>query len=219
MEFTPGQQRMLFVVIVLALIGLGIFLVTSHRSNSGAPAAQGTTAPAATSTAPAAPPATIPATTPVSTAGGAEIYQWLPFTPADLSTAAQTTLSFAKNYATWSYKESKAAYTASLSGLVTAPEQTALEAGYSTQGVSDQRISTKQVSTGSGVIDAIRSFGNGSIPGSGGQVSITFVVTINQQVASTQPTQTTNNQYAVTVVQAGSAWQVNDIELSQLGNQ
>jgi hypothetical protein len=67
------------------------------------------------------------------------------------------------------------------------------------------------VSTGSGTIDSIRSFGTGSI---------TFVVTINQQVTSTQPASTAPpQQYAVTVVSSGGTWLVSDIELSQLGNQ
>jgi hypothetical protein len=45
------------------------------------------------------------------------------------------------------------------------------------------------------------------------------VVTISQQVTSTQPATTAPpQQYAVTVVSSGSVWQVNDLELSQLGN-
>jgi hypothetical protein len=224
MDLTPGQQRLLFVVIALVLVGLGIFLVRSHNSG-GSPAAQGTPAPTPSTTTsktsmsfstgqPAAdtPPATVPAATPVSTVGGAEIYQWLPFTPADLAAAAQATVTFTKDYATWSYTENKTAYAAKLTGLVTPTELTTLESGYSTAGVSTLRVADKQVSTGSGTIDSISSFGTGP-------VSITFLVTITQQVASTQPAKTVDNQYTVTVAAAGSAWQVSDIELFGLGNQ
>ena len=50
-------------------------------------------------------------------------------------------------------------------------------------------------------------------------VSITFVVTINQQVTPTQPTGTSpSQQYAVTLVSSGGSWLVHDIELSKLGN-
>jgi hypothetical protein len=147
----------------------------------------------------------------LSTAGGAEIYQWLPFTAADLSAAAQTTLTFAKDYSTWSYTESAAAYAAKFTGLVVSQELATLKNGYSTSGVAGPRTAEKQVSTGSGTIDSIRSFGTGP-------TSITFLVTINQQVKSTQPTSTAANQYAVTVASSGSAWLVNDIELSKLGN-
>lgn len=216
MDLTPGQRRLAFVVVVLALAGLGIYLVDAH-GHGGTPAAApstsaSTTAPAAGSSSGASvPPAAVPSATPVSTAGGAEIYQWLPFTPADLSAAAGTTTSFAKAYATWSYTESATAYGATFNGLATAHEITALEAGYGTPGLAQQRTADKQVSAGSGTIGLIRAFGTGP-------TSITFVVTITNTVTSTQPTARSTSQYAVTVVSSGTAWQVNDIELAALGN-
>jgi hypothetical protein len=223
MDLTPGQQRLVFVVVVLLLVGLGVYLI-GHRSSGGAPAAASSATPSTSQasasqtpsadTAPAAdtPPSTVPAATPVSTAGGAEIYQWLPFTPAELSAAAKATTTFATDYVTWSYTENAAAYGAKLSGLVTPHELTTLEDGYSTSGVAGPRTANKQVSTGSAAIDSINSFGTGP-------VSITFVVSISQQVASTQPTSKVNGQYTVTVQSAASGWQVSDIELSGLGNQ
>jgi hypothetical protein len=218
MELTTGQRRLLFAVVVIALAGLGFYLVSS-RSSGGSPAAAASTpagsgAKTATSgpTAAGVPPSTVPAATPVATAGGAEIYQWLPFSAADLAAAAQTTVTFARDYATWSYTENAAAYAAKMSGLVTATEATTLENDYGTAGVAGPRTTDKQVSAGSGTIDSISSFGSNPSP------SITFLVTISQQVSSTQPAKSLNAQYTVTVVSSGSAWQVNDIELSGLGN-
>ncbi len=215
MQLTPGQRRLVFVVVVLALAGLGIYLIQGRHSG-GTPAA----APSASASPPASvpssggagsvPPSSVPAATPASTAGGAQIYQWLPFTAADLSAASQTTLAFAKDYATWSYTESAAAYAARFSGMVTPLELATLKNGYTTPGVAGPRTAEKQVSTGSGAIDSIRSFGTGP--------TITFVVTINQQVTSTQPASTQSNQYAITITSSSGAWQVNDIELSKLGN-
>ncbi len=217
MELTPGRQRLLFVVVVLALVGLGVYLVSS-RSSSDSPAASAS-GPASSShpatsgsTAAGVPPSTVPAATPVSTAGGAQIYQWLPFTAADLTAAAKTTVAFAADYVTWSYTEDAAAYGAKFSGLVTAQEAATLENDYGTLGVAGPRAADKQVSTGSGTIDSISSFG--STP----PISITFLVTIRKQVSSTQPTKSMTGQYTVTVVSSGNAWQVNDIELSGLGN-
>ena len=224
MELTTGQRRLLFAVVVIALAGLGFYLVSS-RSSGGSPAASATSGstgtPAASgsrqatsgSTAAGVPPATVPAATPVSTAGGAEIYQWLPFTAADLTAAARTTVTFAGDYATWSYTENAAAYGAKMSGLVTASEAATLENDYGTSGVAGPRAADKQVSTGSGTIDAISSFGSGN------PTSITFLVTISQQVTSTQPAKSMTGRYTVTVVSSGSAWRVNDIELSGIGNQ
>jgi hypothetical protein len=224
MELTTGQQRLLFVVVVLALAGLGIYLIGGRDSGGGAPAtAPSVSASSVSAAAPlpsatgaantGVPPASIPAATPASTAGGAEIYQWLPFTPADLAAAAKTTLAFATDYATWSYTEDAQAYAAKLNGLVIPQEVAILENAYDTSGVAGPRAANKQVSTGSGTIDSIRSFGTGT------QVFIIFVVTIAQQVTSTQPSSTETGQWAVTVASSGSSWQVSDIELSALGNQ
>jgi len=223
MELTTGQRRLLFAVVVIALAGLGFYLVSS-RSSGGSPGAAptpgSTVTPASSSSRPATsgataagvPPSTVPAATPVSTAGGAEIYQWLPFTAADLTAAARTTVTFAGDYATWSYTEDAAAYGAKMNGLVTAQEAATLENDYGTSGVAGPRIADKQVSTGSGTIDSITSFGSNP-------TSITFVVTISQQVSSTQPAKSVTGQYTVTLTLSGSAWQVNDIELSGIGNQ
>ena len=220
MDLTPGRQRLVFVVIVIALVGLTSYLI-ENRHSGGTPAAgsspsastpQSSVSTSAGTQANGAPSSSVPAATPVPTASGAEIYQWLPFTAADLSGAAQTTLTFAKDYSTWSYTESATNYAAKMAGLVTSQELATLTSGYSTSGVAGPRVADKQVSTGSGTIDSIRSFGTNP-------VSITFVVTINQQVTSTQPATTAPpQQYAVTVVSSGGTWQVNDLELSQLGN-
>jgi hypothetical protein len=214
MDLTPARQRLVFVVIVIALVGLTTYLIESRHS-SGTPAAA--PSPSASKSAAATrasdvPPSTVPAATPAPTAGGAEIYQWLPFTAADLSAAAQATVSFAKDYSTWSYTESATAYAAKLSPLVTSTELGILTNGYGTAGVAAMRATDKQVSAGSGTIDSIRSFG--TTP-----TSIIFVVTINEQVTSTQPTTTQSPQYAVTVASSGGTWQVTDLELASVGNQ
>jgi hypothetical protein len=221
MELTPGQQRLVFVVVVLALAGLGIYLLQGRGSGGGTPAAAPSTSTSATPPQPSAsapsaasvPPSSVPASTPAPTAGDAQIYQWLPFTAADLAAAAQTTTIFAKDYSTWSYTETATAYAAKMSGLVTSQLLATVKSGYSTPGVAGRRTGDKQVSTGSGTIDSIRSFGTNPT------TSITFVVTINQQVTPAQPNSTGSNQYSVTVVSSGGSWLVNDIELSQLGNQ
>jgi hypothetical protein len=215
MDLSPSQRRLVFAVIVLVLVGLGIYLLNGRGSGGekGAnPATSaGTAAPSAGTSSASVPPSVVPTPSPVSTVGGAEIYQWLPFTPADLTAAAQATTSFAAAYVTWSYKENAAAYGATMRGLVTATELTSIEEGYETPGVASARAADKQVSTGSGTINSISSF-------SATPTSITFLVTINQQVTSTQPTPSQGNQYTVTVVSSGGGWQVSSINLSGLGN-
>jgi hypothetical protein len=218
MDLSPGQRRLVFVVVVIVLIGLGFYLVKVRGSGSSStPSASASTpAPSATtSAAPGVPPSSVPAATPVSTVGGAEIYQWLPFTATDLAAAASTVTTFATDYVTWSYAESTAAYVGKLQSLVTSPELTQVEQGYETPGVAGPRAADKQVSTGSGTIEQILSFGTST-----GPKEIVFTVAINQQVTSTQPTQTQGNQqYDITVQSSGGPWQVSDVELAGLGNQ
>ena len=205
MELSRGQQRLLFVVVVLALGGLGIFLLGSrHRTATPPPARPSATAAPATST-----PAAAPATT-AGGGGGVNIYQWLPFTQQDLTAASRATVAFAADYENWSYTEPAQAYVAKMNGLVTTNFAASLQNSYATPGVAALRSAQKQISTSSGGIASIRSFGTGSI---------TFVVNIAQRLATTSGTSNSTKQYAVTVVSNATGWQVNDVELAGAGNQ
>jgi hypothetical protein len=221
MEPSSGQQRLLFVVVVLVLAGLGVYLISArtHNGTAATPPASVSATESAPATSPAsqAPASQAPATTPASAPtsvpagnGRADIYQWLPFSQQDLTEAARTTVAFAADYETYSYTETAAAYAGKMATLVTGELAATLKNAYDTPGVAAQRTAQKQVSTGSGGIASIRSFGPGSI---------TFVVNIAQQLATTQGTSTKTTQYAVTVVSAAGGWQVNDIELAGAGNQ
>jgi hypothetical protein len=202
MELSNGQQRLLFVVVVLALGGLGIFLLGSrHRTATPPPARPSVSAAPATST-----PAAAPVTT---TGGGVDIYQWLPFTQQDLTAASRATVAFAADYETWTYTEPAQAYVAKMNGLVTTNFAASLQNSYATPGVAALRSAQKQISTSSGGIASIRSFGTGSI---------TFVVNIAQRLATTSGTTNSTQQYAVTVVSNATGWQVNDVELAGAGN-
>jgi hypothetical protein len=142
-------------------------------------------------------------------AGNVNIYSWLPFTQQGLADAASVTEKFCVDYNTFTYTESPAAYVAKMSGLITGPLATTLQASYSTAGVATLRTSQKQVSTGTAVINSLRAFGASSL---------TFVVTTGQRLVSSKGTTTGSTQYAVTVTGSGSSWQVDDIELASAGN-
>ncbi len=214
MELSSGQQRLLFVVVVLALAALGIYLVGpgSHHGAAAPPSASATSAgpTQAASTAPAIQPATTPATSATS-GGGADIYQWLPFTQQDLTEAAQATLDFAADYDTYSYTETDKAYIGKMASVVTGELAAALKNAYDLPAAASVRTGQKQVATSSGGIGAIRSFGTGP-------VSIMFVVNITQKMTGTKGTSTTTTQYWVTVVSDAVGWQVNDIEQAGVGN-
>ena len=123
MQPSSGQQRLLFVVVVLVLAGLGVYLISGRTHNGTAatpPASASATSPAPQT--PAVQPATTPASVPASvpTSGGkTDIYQWLPFSQQDLTEAARTTVAFAGDYGTYSYTETAAAYAGKMATLVT----------------------------------------------------------------------------------------------------
>jgi len=204
MELSRGQQRLLFVVVVLALGGLGVFLLGGRHKTA--------TPPPARPSASVAPVTSTPAAAPVTSTGGGgvDIYQWLPFTQQDLTAASRATVTFAADYENWTYTEPAQAYVAKMNGLVTANFAASLQNSYATPGVAALRSAQKQISTSSGGIASIRSFGTGSI---------TFVVNITQRLATTSGTTNSSKQYAVTLVSSATGWQVNDVELAGAGNQ
>ena len=119
------------------------------------------------------------------------------------------TEAFGAAYDTFSYRESAASYQASMRNLATSELTGSLARGYSTLGVASQRTKQRQVSTAQAVINSLRSFGPSSL---------IFVVTINQRLHTTQGTSQGSTQWAITVVNNGGSWLVNDIEPAQAGN-
>jgi hypothetical protein len=218
MELTPGQRKAAFALIVVALAALGIFLVRPRAAGSsaaGRPAASRTASPTASPAAAATlPPASAPpsATAPdpaPSAAGTASIYQWLPFTPAELARAAAVATRFGALYDTFSYTESAKGYTATMRNVITEQLAGTLGRAYATPGVAGPRAKAKQVSVGSASISSLRAFG---------AASITFIVVIRQKITDTHGISRSTGQYAVTATGAGRSWQVSDIELATAGN-
>ncbi len=215
MELTPGQRKAAFALIVLALAGLGIFLVRPGAAGSAAashPTSSPRTQPASPPPAAAQPPAPASATAPgpgPSGAGAASIYQWLPFTPAELGRAAAAATRFGALYDTFSYTESASRYVQKMRGVITGQLSGTLARAYATPGVAGPRAKKKQVSVGSASISSLRAFGS---------ASITFILTISQKSTDTQGASRSSGQYAVTVTGSGNSWLVSDIELASAGN-
>ncbi len=217
MELTSGQRKALFALVVAALTALGIYMFVpgarAARSDGTRPAAaRSPTAPARPSAAPAA---SSPAPTASSPAPAAttppmpDIYQWLPFSQAELASAATVVTQFSDAYGTFSYTENGAAYVNPMQNLITPELSQVLQSAYTVPGVASQRVSKKQISAGRAVINSLRAFGPSSM---------TFVVTISQEITDSGGRSSLSAQYAVTVTGVAGSWQVNDIELSSAGN-
>ena len=211
MDLSPGQQKAVFALVVLVLAALGYWLIVPRVSHSG-----GQARPAASP----APPATVPAGTPSqsvsppaataspASTGGVDIYSWLPFTQQGLAAAAAVAEKFLVDYNTYSYTESAADYVGKMNGLITGQLATTLKGLYSAPGVAKVRTDQKQESTGTAAITSLRAYGPSSL---------TFIVTGTQHLVTSKGTSNGSTQYAVTLTGSGTSWQVNDIELSSVG--
>jgi hypothetical protein len=217
MELTSAQRKIAFVVVVLLLSGLGLAVFRpaaqgprpsgSATARSPAPSSSpvGQIAPAATPG--AGSPGQAAAPGPSATAVP-DIYRWLPFTSSELATAAGLVVNFADHYQTFSYSQNAASYLAPMRSQITDQLALLLARAYATPGVASQRTSRKQVSTGTAVISSLRAFGPSSL---------TFIVSITQQITDTRGRSQSTTDYAITASQSGS-WQVSDIELQSAGN-
>ena len=208
MDLTPGQQKAVFVLVVVVLAALGYWLILPKVTHSGG-SAHAATSPTP-SAAGSAPPQQAPSAATASPAatGSVNIYSWLPFTEQDLAAAAAVTVKFGADYNTYSYTESAADYVGTMNGLITPQLAATLKGVYATPGVAQVRTSQKEVATGTAVIDSLRAFGSSSI---------TFVVTGTQHLVTAKGTTNGSSQYAITVTGSGTSWLVNDIQLSTVG--
>ncbi len=216
MDLSPAQRVLAFLGIVVVLGAMGAYLLIPGvrsvlgQGHSAAAATPGASASRSPATSPAVPPASTAPATPVPPTGSApDIYQWLPFSQADLARAAGVAEAFGAAYDTFSYRESTSAYVASLGRLATSELSATLGRAYGTPGVASQRTRQQQVSSARTVINSIRTFGPGSL---------TFVVTIVQTMHTKQGKSQNNGQYAITLTGSGGSWLVNDIELASAGN-
>jgi hypothetical protein len=207
-DLSPGQQKAVFALVVVVLAALGYWLILPKVSHSRAQA-QPSPNPSATQSVPS-PPASSPpaATTSPASASGVDIYSWLPFTQQGLAAAAAVTEKFLVDYNTYSYTESAADYVGRMNGLITTQLASTLRGLYSQQGVAKVRSDQRQVSTGTAVINSIRAFGTSSL---------TFVATGTQHLTTSKSTSSGSAQYAITVTGSGTSWQVDNIELSSVG--
>ena len=209
MESSPVSRRIVFAVLVCALVGLGAYLIgpVAHRARTdGSPraAASGSVAPAVSVSSPPPPP-------PTATAGSAapDIYQWLPFTQAGLSAAAAVVVRFGNAYGSYSYTQTAAEYVAPLQAITAVPLTAQIKEAFSAPGVAAARVGGKQVAAGTTTVDSIRAFGS---------ASITFIAQVSQQLTSTAGRSVQTTLYAITVTGDGTSWQVSDVELARAGN-
>ncbi len=208
MDLSPGQQKAVFALVVVVLAALGYWLIVPRVNHSHAQA-QSSPTPSPTESVPSPPGSAPPAvTTSPASAGGVDIYSWLPFTQQGLAAAAAVTDKFLADYNTYSYTETAADFVGRMNGLITTQLASTLRGLYSQPGVAKLRSDQRQVSTGTAAINSIRAFGPSSL---------TFVATGTQHLTTTKGASNGSAQYAITVTGSGTSWQVDNIELASVG--
>jgi len=210
MDISPRARKVVFGLIVFALVALGAYLLRPAEHSWGGTAGQqpgpATTRPPSSGPGVSSPGA---ADSALPGAGQPDIYQWLPFTQAGLAAAASVVTRFGDAYSTYSYTESAAAYVAPMQPLTGEQLVEQIKAAYSAPGVAAARAGGKQVSVGTATIESIRAFGPSSL---------TFVVQVNQRLTDTAGYSQLSTGYAVTVTGNGTTWQVSSVELVSVGN-
>jgi hypothetical protein len=202
MNLTPTRKKLLFAGLVVAFVIIGLAITWPQgKARTGA-------APSATPSAAASTPANPVPTASVDPAKF-DIYKLLPFDKQEFVSAATTAQSFVAAYGTYRYDESPQAYTNGLKSLSTGDFAKTLN-GASGGGMGGQDLKTNQtVSKGSATIASLRDFGASSI---------IFVVNAHQDITGKNGSKAEDAQYAVTVTQNGSDWQVYDFEPASAGN-
>jgi hypothetical protein len=216
MEPNPLQRRLAFGLLVLVLVGLGVYLLGPAARGAGRtatprvrPAASAAPSPSGPGPGPGAQPGPSAASGPGSAVAAPDIYQWLPFTQAGLAAAASVARRFGDAYGTFTYAENARTYAQPIQQLATAQLAGQVEAAYSLPGVAAARYAARQVSAGSSAVDSIRAFG---------PASLTFVVQVTENLTTLSGRSQSVTAYAITLTGSGSAWLVSDIELATAGN-
>jgi hypothetical protein len=213
MELSPVQRKLTFALVVLALVALGVYLFVSRGSGPApAPAAAKASHPVRPPV-PDSPAASAPTESASPAPGTAvtqnsDIFQLVPFTAAGLASGEKVADQFGAAYGTYSYTETAAAYVRTMSKLVSPQLSQQIAEAYSTPGVAGQRTGQRQVATATAQVTSLRAFG---------QSSLTFIITVTQQVTATSGGGTKTAGYAVTLTGGDTTWQVTDIELQNAG--
>lgn len=156
-----------------------------------------------------------PTSTPASADGEAQ--RLLPFTPGQISQAADLAVRFAAAYASHRYDETPSAYLARLTPMLSPQLRPVIERAATDPATLTQRRRLQQITTAQARPEAIRALG---------PTSIIFLITVTEHVATAHANRTDASHYALTLTHTdpsdsgdgGDGWRVYAIELASTGN-
>ncbi len=133
----------------------------------------------------------------------------LPFSPAQLTSAAALADRFAAAYSTWTWRQPPATWLATLTPMAAGQLDGVLAQAAAAPGLLAQRTHAHQTATATASGPRIRDLTPGSV---------TLTVTVRQVITSTSGSSTTASSLAVTLTPSGDGWQVYDVEPAAAGN-
>ena len=153
---------------------------------------------------------TAPATTGSASAlTAADAQQLLPFTPDQITDAADLASRFAAAYTTHRYDEPPQTYLQRLMPMASPQLLPTIERAAADTATLTQRRRTHEISTGQARPEVIRALG---------PTSITFLLTVTDHTATIHASRQNVLHYALTLTHTGDGWQVYAIELATTGN-
>lgn len=189
-----GRTRAAALLAAASLTLTGCAILRPEPAN---PPAGYHTAPARSGQAASPPPA------PTGTGG------LLPFTAAQLASAAALAGRFAAAYSTWSWQQAPATWLTTLTPLATSQLDATLAQAAATPGILAQRTQAHQAATATAAAAQIRDLTPGSA---------TLTLTVRQVITSTSGTTASDTSLAITLTPSGGGWQVYDVEPASAGN-
>ncbi|GAB3971380.1 hypothetical protein GCM10029978_046460 [Actinoallomurus acanthiterrae] len=132
----------------------------------------------------------------------------LPFTPTQLTEAAQLAQAFVAAYSTHRYNESPTEYIERLAPMMRASLRAVIERTATDPAVLVQRQRAQEVAVAEARTEAIRELG---------PASIMFLVAATEHITTTYAARQDTARYAVTLTTGSDGWRVHDVELAAAG--
>jgi hypothetical protein len=204
MQGSDGRRRGLIfavVVAVLAVVGVYLTMISSSESGTGATPEQVAVAPSV----PVEGPSQV-----ASTPADFDVYSYLPLSRDELGAAADLARRFTASYGSFQYGEDPVAFAGRLRGFTTTEFGNELTRVVTASGLVERNRADQVISQGSATVMSIRDMSASTV---------VFVVRSVRRVTTKSGTTNPSDEFAVTVIKAGSDWRIYNLELASAGQE
>ncbi|MFC7326784.1 hypothetical protein [Marinactinospora rubrisoli] len=207
---SDGAQRLVFGILVVALVALGIYLSVDGFRGDEEPEQQPGQASGDTSAAdPAQPDAAPPSPLPTADAADMNVMDWFPFSEEEFRAAASVAQRFGAAYGTIDYTRSPETYYDSLAAFTTEDYARTVERSSGAGALWGEMAEQEAVAQGRANVESVRNFD---------AESIVFVVRTQSIVEGGDAADSDLGDFAVTMVRESGEWRVFDFQPADAGN-